>query len=214
MSGFASSLGVKHHSMPPLSAAGSSQQAGLERLTAIWSGLPTCSVVVLRHLQKTAGSSIVKLFEDLQRDLQWSVSGYWTPCWRHRSVHVAQGRLRWLRGLRKLAQLTNGSADPRSRQSLLLDTPPWRLRMLLHVRQMRRDVRRQQRWQYAEHDLSARGISQCGRSAFDARNLRRIAITDSRGRRDRIGDSSSCMHAASRMHGQAQRREREEERRP
>ena len=41
-----------------------------------------------------------RLAKDLQRDLQWSVSGYWTPCWRGRAVHVAQGRLRWVRGLR------------------------------------------------------------------------------------------------------------------
>ena len=106
-------------------------QAALHRLTTIWSGLPACSVIVLRHLQKTGGSSVVKLFEDLQQDLQWSVAGYWTPCWRSRATHVAQGRLRWLRGLRRLATLVNGSLD--AARQLLLDTPPWSLRMLLHV---------------------------------------------------------------------------------
>jgi hypothetical protein len=81
----------------------------LERLAAVWSGLPSCSVVVLRHLQKTGGSSVVKLFEDLQHDLQWSVWGYWTPCWQDRASHVAQGRLRWLRGLRRVAEQANRS---------------------------------------------------------------------------------------------------------
>ena len=104
----------------------------LTRLTSLWSGLPQCSVIAFRHLQKTGGTSVVKLFEDLQRDLQFSVAGYWTPCWRGRSVHVAQGRLRWLRGLRKIAELANGSSiAPKDLQ--LLDTPPWRARMLLHI---------------------------------------------------------------------------------
>lgn len=103
----------------------------LNRLATIWSDLPACSVVVFRHLQKTGGSSVVKLFEDLQHDLQWSVAGYWTPCWRNRAQYVAQGRLRWLRGLRRLLTLANGSAV--AARQLLLDTPPWSPRMLLHL---------------------------------------------------------------------------------
>ena len=103
----------------------------LERLGAVWAGLPGCSVVVLRHLQKTGGSSVVKIFEDLQRDLQWSVAGYWSPCWVQRREHVAQGRLRWLRGLRRVAELSNGSEA--LARHLLLDSPPWASRLLLHV---------------------------------------------------------------------------------
>ena len=76
----------------------------LTRLATLWSGLPQCSIIVLRHLQKTGGTAVVRLFEDLQRDLQFSVAGYWTPCWRGRSSHVAQGRLRWLRGLLRLLE--------------------------------------------------------------------------------------------------------------
>ena len=114
----------------------------LHRLTSVWSGLPPCSVVIFRHLQKTGGTSVVRLFEDLQRDLQWSVSGYWTPCWRGRSQHLAQGRLRWLRGLRMLAEdaikanghYANSSASfIGSSSSRFLDTPPWAARQLFHV---------------------------------------------------------------------------------
>lgn len=114
----------------------------LHRLTSVWSGLPPCSLVIFRHLQKTGGTSVVRLFEDLQRDLQWSVSGYWTPCWRGRSQHLAQGRLRWLRGLRMLAEdaikanghYANSSASfIGSSSSRFLDTPPWAARQLFHV---------------------------------------------------------------------------------
>ena len=48
--------------------------ADLSRLTTIWQGLPSCSAIVFRHLQKTGGTSVVRLFEDLQRD--WSDARY------------------------------------------------------------------------------------------------------------------------------------------
>ena len=117
-----------------------SSQDALERLSNIWAGLPDCSLIVFRHIQKTGGSSVVRVFEDvLQRDLQWSVSGYWTPCWRGRASYLAQGRLRWLRGLRALAEEAHMSnqtftrMDWSHRSKRMLDTPPWHLRQLFHV---------------------------------------------------------------------------------
>ena len=123
--------------------------SAFHRLATLWSGLPTCSVVVFRHLQKTGGTSIVKVFEDFQRDLQWSVEGYWSPCWQGRGTHVAHGRLRLLRGLRMLASAAaeagtsystrgtshqyNGTLALAAMSASHLDAPPWPRRHLLHV---------------------------------------------------------------------------------
>jgi hypothetical protein len=100
------------------------------QLQKFWSGLPNCSVVVFRHLQKTGGTSIVQTFEALQQDLRWSVSGYWNSCWRSRSPIMAISRLRWLRGLR-LALTRDGAAA--LNVPGVLDHTPWRPRAFLHV---------------------------------------------------------------------------------
>lgn len=107
----------------------------MARLLDLWSGLPRCSVVVFRHLQKTGGSSVVRQFLELQHDLQWSVSGYWSPCWQGRGEHVGRSRLRWLRGLTALGRQANTSMGRTSKWPLTgaLDLPPWPTRHLLHV---------------------------------------------------------------------------------
>jgi hypothetical protein len=103
-------------------------ESDFRRLASIWTSLPSCSLVVFRHLQKTGGSSVVKLFEDLERDLQWTVDGSWTPCWRGRAQYVAMGRLRWVRGLRAYAEVSR-----HNRSEWQLDTPPWQPRHFVHV---------------------------------------------------------------------------------
>ena len=44
----------------------------IDRLVSLWSGLPSCAVIVFRHLQKTGGTSILRQFQHLQADLQFS----------------------------------------------------------------------------------------------------------------------------------------------
>ena len=92
------------------------------RLVDVRKGLPDCSLIVFRHMPKTGGTSVVRLFEDLQRDLQWTVSSYWTACYRGRASYLAQGRLRWLRGLRMA--LSNRSRGIKWRSPL--DSAPWK----------------------------------------------------------------------------------------
>ena len=71
------------------------------RLVRIWEGLPNCSIVIFRHIQKTAGTSVRSLFENLQRDWQWSVHAYWNPCWKGQAPGVAIERMRLVRSMRE-----------------------------------------------------------------------------------------------------------------
>ena len=107
-----------------------------QELISTWSGLPECSLVVFRHLQKTGGSSIVRAFHELERDMLWTIYGYWSPCWQGRSQLVARGRMRWLRIVRMLGERANSSAaGTRMPQSWLreLESMPWPTRMLFHL---------------------------------------------------------------------------------
>ena len=108
----------------------------MRELLNTWSGLPQCSLVVFRHLQKTGGSSIVRAFHELERDMLWTIYGYWSPCWQGRSQLVARGRMRWLRIVRMLGERANSSdAGTRTPQSWLreLESVPWPTRMLFHL---------------------------------------------------------------------------------
>ena len=108
----------------------------MHELLNTWSGLPQCSLVVFRHLQKTGGSSIVRAFHELERDMLWTIYGYWSPCWQGRSQLVARGRMRWLRIVRMLGERANSSdAGTRTPQSWLreLESVPWPTRMLFHL---------------------------------------------------------------------------------
>ena len=81
------------------------------RLVRIWEGLPNCSIVIFRHIQKTAGTSVRSLFENLQRDWQWSVHAYWNPCWKGQAPGVAIERMRLVRSMRERLAATELARD-------------------------------------------------------------------------------------------------------
>lgn len=106
----------------------------LRRLTSLWSGLPSCSVIVFRHIQKTGGSSITDQFYQLQEDMQWAVTGYWSPCWKERGFFAAPTRVRYVRALRALGERVikrgaNSSVVPPHG----INGPLWATRQFFHL---------------------------------------------------------------------------------
>lgn len=108
----------------------------LNRLTSLWTGLPSCSLIIFRHIQKTGGTSIVDQFYEFQRDGQWTVAGYWSPCYQGRGHLVAVSRARWLEGLRQLAQAAAAAqrhGETSERLLGRLDSLPWHARQFFHL---------------------------------------------------------------------------------
>ena len=82
-----------HSQMDESIGAAQDPELMLRRLSSIWLGLPSCSVIVLRHLQKTGGTSILKLFEDGDADALFADFTDLNPAVLDMAERIVQERL-------------------------------------------------------------------------------------------------------------------------